>query len=178
MSDPKEDIQSWCKSGDAEAFRRFYRAQAPRLWKFLIARGCNREAAYDLLADAFFHFVQSVCRDPRAPVALLYRIAINLRIDAHRRDVARPTEVVEDLDVLPAPDTIEPDDHAHVRALVKTLPESEQNLLLLRYWIGLSHKEVAQTLALPEGTVRRRCAEALNKIRDRWEGEDRTRAAR
>ena len=38
---------------------------------------------------------------------------------------------------------------------MERLPEREQNLLLLRYWIGLSHQEVAQALDLPEGTVRR-----------------------
>ena len=48
----------------------------------------------------------------------------------------------------------------------RTPPESEQNLLLLRYWIGLSHKEVAQALGLPEGTVRRQCAEALGRLRE------------
>ena len=178
MTDSNEQIRSWCETGDTTAFRQFYSAQAPRLWKFLIARGCDREAAYDLLADAFFHFVQSVCRDPRAPVALLYRIAVNLRIDAHRRDKARPIDAVENLDELPAPAEIEPDDHAHIRALVKSLPESEQNLLLLRYWIGLSHKEVAEVLAMPEGTVRRRCAEALSEIRDRWEANENKHAAR
>lgn len=178
VSDSNEQIRVWCETGDAEAFQHFYRAQAPRLWKFLVARGCDRETAYDLLADAFFHFVQSVCRDPRAPVALLYRIAINLRIDAHRRDKARPTDNVENLDTFPVPGAVEPDDHVHVRALVKTLPESEQNLLLLRYWIGLSHKEVAQALGTPEGTVRRRCAEALEKIRNRWEAEEEKYASR
>lgn len=170
MIEPKEQILAWCREGDREAFRQFYRAQAARLWKFLIARGCDRDAAYDLLAEAFFRFVQSVCRDPRSPVALLYRIALNLRIDAHRRETAAATDAVENLDELPAAASFEPDDHIHVRALIKTLPESEQNLLLLRYWVGLSHKEVAQTLGRPEGTVRRQCAEALDKIRERWEG--------
>lgn len=174
--EPKDQILAWCREGDPDAFRRFYRAQAARLWKFLIARGCDREAAYDLLAEAFLRFTQTVCRDPRAPVALLYRIAVNLRIDAHRREKAAATDAVENPDELSAGPT-EPDDHAHVRALVKSLPESEQNLLLLRYWIGLSHKEVAQALGLPEGTVRRRCAEALGKIRSRWEESEDKHAA-
>jgi RNA polymerase sigma-70 factor, ECF subfamily len=169
--EPKEQILAWCREGDPDAFRRFYRAQAARLWKFLIARGCDREAAYDILAEAFLRFAQTVCRDPRAPVALLYRIALNLRIDAHRRETTAATDAVDDLDELPAA-IDETDDHVHVRALVKTLPESEQNLLLLRYWIGLSHKEVAQVVGLPEGTVRRQCAAALSKIRSRWEGRE------
>ena len=53
----------------------------------------------------------------------------------------------------------------------------EQNLLLLRYWIGLSHKEVAQAVGMPEGTVRRRCAEVLSRIRDRWDEAENKHAA-
>jgi RNA polymerase sigma-70 factor, ECF subfamily len=170
--DAKDQIRAWCEKGDAAAFRRFYREQATRLWKFLVARGCNRDTAYDLLAEAFFRFVQSVCRDPRAPVALLYRIALNLRIDTYRRDQTSATDMVENLDEIAGAAPQEPDDHAHVRALVQGLPESEQNLLLLRYWIGLSHKEVAQAVGLPEGTVRRRCAETLEKLRERWDGSE------
>lgn len=177
MESARDQIQRYCFKADQAAFRSFYRAQAPRLWKFLLARGCDPDTAYDLLAEAFLRFTQSVCRDPHAPVALLYRIALNLRIDAHRRHKASATDPVEDVEALAGAAPQEPDDHAHVRALVHSLPEREQNLLLLRYWIGLSHKEVAHALGLPEGTVRRQCAEALDQIRERWEGKEDKHAA-
>ena len=177
MDSATDQIRRYCAGADQAAFQQFYRAQAPKLWKFLVARGCHPEAAYDLLAEAFLRFIQTVCRDPSAPVALLYRIALNLRIDVHRRESVAATDAVENLEQLAGAAPQESDDHAHVRALVKTLPESEQNLLLLRYWIGLSHKEVAQALGLPEGTVRRQCAEVLDKIRERWEGRQDKHAA-
>ena len=63
---------------------------------------------------------------------------------------------------------------AYLREIMARLPEREQNLLLLRYWIGLSHQEVAQALDLPEGTVRRQSAELIAKLRERW-SEDETR---
>ena len=169
MRDPADLIRQFCRDGDAASFREFYRAQSPRLWKFLVARGCLPEDAYDLVSEAFIRFVQTVCRDPRAPRAFLYRIAINLRIDAARR--ARPAEPLpEDL----ANDTGGPagEEAAHLRELVNRLPESEQNLLLLRYWIGLSHREVAQALDLPEGTVRRQCAEAIARLREHWSKDE------
>lgn len=171
MTDAADLIRSYCAKGDEQAFRSFYRMQAPRLWKFLVARGCDRESAYDVVAEAFLRFIQTVCRDPRAPVALLYRIAINLRIDLHRREKVADTDSHGDLQDLGVPAAEEPDDYREIRLLVKTLAQGEQNLLLLRYWIGLSHKEVAQTLGLPEGTVRRQCAEALHKLRERWDDE-------
>jgi RNA polymerase sigma factor (sigma-70 family) len=171
MRDTVELIRLYCRDGDASAFREFYRSQSPRLWKFLVARGCNPEDAYDLVSEAFIRFVQTVCRDPHAPRAFLYRIAINLRIDSLRRARARPTE--------PLPEEIsdETDEPAreqadHLRELVNRLPEREQNLLLLRYWIGLSHQEVAQALDMPEGTVRRQSAELIAKLRECWSTDE------
>lgn len=170
MDVPARLIERYCTDGDHAAFRIFYRTQSVRLWKFLLARGCDAETAYDLVAEAFLRFFQTVCRDPRAPAALLYRIAINLRIDDYRRRKVSPEVRVDDesTDVAAA----EPDEHGYVRELISGLPETEQNLLLLRYWIGLSHKEIARALAMPEGTVRRRCAEVLAALRTRWNDDE------
>ena len=172
MRDPVELIHLYCRNDDAGAFREFYRSQSPRLWKFLVARGCLPEDAYDLVSEAFMRFVQTVCRDPRAPRAFLYRIATNLRIDAHRRERARPAEPLpEDLAEEPGGEE-EGGETAYLRELLARLPEREQNLLLLRYWIGLNHRELAQALDLPEGTVRRQCAEAIARLRELWSKDE------
>jgi RNA polymerase sigma-70 factor (ECF subfamily) len=173
MRDPADLIRQYCRDGDAGAFREFYRSQSPRLWKFLVARGCNPEDAYDLVSEAFIRFVQTICRDPRAPRAFLYRIATNLRIDSLRRARARPTEPLSG-ETTDDTDGSARDEAVYLRELVGRLPEREQNLLLLRYWIGLSHQEVAQALDMPEGTVRRQCAELIAKLRECW-SEDETR---
>jgi len=171
MRDPAELIRLYCRDGDANAFREFYRAQSPRLWKFLVARGCNPEDAYDLVSEAFIRFFQTVCRDPRAPRAFLYRIAANLRVDAHRRDRARPTEPLPE-EIAAETDGPAGEEAAYLREIMARLPEREQNLLLLRYWIGLSHQEVAQALDLPEGTVRRQSAELIAKLRESWSQDE------
>jgi len=170
MSDePRELLRRWCRDGDQGAFARFYRQQADRLWRYLQSRGSGAEAAYDQVAESFLRFLQSVCRDPESPVALLYRIAINLQIDEFRRGRASPVEPgADDLaDLVPAGEAA--DECELVRDLVARLPEDEQNLLLLRYWIGLTHREIAAMQNVPEGTVRRRAAEALANLRARWE---------
>ena len=174
MRDPVELIHRYCRSEDAGAFREFYRAQSPRLWKFLVAHGVAPEDAYDFVSEAFLRFIQTVCRDPRAPRAFLYRIAINLRIDARRRARARPTEPLPE-EIATETDGSVGEEAAYLRELVGRLPEHEQNLLLLRYWIGLNHSEVALALDLPEGTVRRQCAEAIARLREYW-GKDETRS--
>jgi len=169
MFDPVSLIHDFCRKGDQQAFNRFYRMQANRLWGFLCARGANTELAYDLLSESFLKFSQSICKDPRSPVAFLYRIAVNLHIDNHRREAARPvivdTELAEQA-IDPAPAI---DEKEWLRQLIKKLPPDEQNLLLLRYWIGLTHREIANITQLPEGTVRRQAATAIKKLRSYWQ---------
>lgn len=165
MDDPVALVRRWCREGDEAAFSDFYRVHSERLWRFLVARGVEPETAYDVLADAFERWMGSVCRDPRAPVALLYRIAINRATDLHRRQQVREPAPPEDPEALAGTVT----DHRSrldAERLLASLSESERNLLLLRYWVGLTHREVASVIGKPEGTVRRETAAILHSLRD------------
>lgn len=173
MSDPKQLLEQYCRQSDTSAFTAFYRQQADRLWRFLRARGCSEDTAYELVSESFLKFTQVVCKDLQAPLALLYRIAINLHIDNYRRVQASPVEYQPDeqLEHYAVNPLESADIQVYVRTLIKKLSEGEQNLLLLRYWVGLTHKEIAVSLQVPEGTVRRQCAEALNKLKQYWQDQ-------
>ncbi len=168
----KELLEHYCKDADNTAFSKFYRSESPRLWQFLRNRGCNDEGAYDLLSEAFLKFIQVVCKDLRAPVALLYRIAINSHIDSYRRDKASPIDQV-DIDVEQQADqkTDYGSQQSYLEDILKNLPQDEQNLLFMRYRVGLTHKEIANMMELPEGTVRRQCATILNKLKQKWQDD-------
>jgi RNA polymerase sigma factor (sigma-70 family) len=160
-------ISRYCK-GDESAFNGFYRDHAEPLWRFLLARGCDRELAYDLLAEAFSRFIQVVCKDPSSPKALLYRIAINLHIDHLRKQ--RPTQDIQDL-VDVAGEGVDLEHLIHTRQILSTLTDFEQNLLLMRYWVGMNYREIAEVLGKPEGTVRRQSMELLKQLQSRWGAE-------
>ncbi len=169
-SDPKALIERYCRDGDKQAFSRFYRLQSAPLWRYLRARGVDGETAYDLLSEAFIRFIQAACKDTSAPVALLYRIAINLHIDHYRRGRHAQASVDQvQMNAGEQASRLSLEDQLYLRRMLKSLPESEQNLLLLRYWVGMTHKEVAQVLQVPEGTIRRQCAATLKKLADCWE---------
>lgn len=166
--DPVALIKRFCRKGDHSAFNRFYRTQADKLWRFLCARGARPEQAYDLLSESFERFIKNICNDPSAPVAYLYRIAVNLHIDTHRREQARPAESNTEIVEAHSDPAQAIDEREWVRRLVNKLPPDEQNLLLMRYWIGLTHREIAETTGLPEGTVRRQAAASLKILRQYW----------
>ncbi len=168
----KQLLEHYCKDADTSAFSKFYRSEAPRLWQFLRNRGCHEEGAYDLLSETFLKFIQVVCKDLRAPVALLYRIAINSHIDNYRRDKAAPIDGVNiDIEQQAEQDIEYQDEQEYLQSVIKKLPQDEQNLLFMRYRVGLTHKEIAIMLELPEGTVRRQSAAIINKLKQQWQDD-------
>lgn len=88
----------------------------------------------------------------------MFRIMRNTWIDGHR--ARRPTVALDDLDVT-APLTGEDGRTvtenriylAQVRAAMQALPEEQRAVLMLVCVEGLSYREVAQALDIPDGTV-------------------------
>ena len=172
MTDPKQLIRRYCRDQDAAAFRAFYQAQAGRLWRFLLARGCHQDLAYDIVSESFLRFCKTICCNPSEPVAFLFRIAINLHTDMRRRQQSQAINIGASIENYIDEGSPEAAEHEFLMKKINMLHEDEQNLLLMRYWLGFSHKEVAATLGRPEGTVRRQCTEAINKLRDQWGHEE------
>lgn len=58
-------------------------------------------------------------------------------------------------------------------ALLSNLPKEECKLLSMRFYEGLSQREIAERTGIPLGTVKMRMVRALERLRDLIEREDR-----
>ena len=54
-------------------------------------------------------------------------------------------------------------------AAVNELPEDQRTVVVLRFFVGLSEAEVAETLNVPAGTVKSRTARALERLRESYD---------
>jgi RNA polymerase sigma-70 factor (ECF subfamily) len=57
-----------------------------------------------------------------------------------------------------------------LHAALAGLSEKLRSVVLLRYSAGLSYEEIAETLEIPNGTVKRRLFDAMIKLRETLEG--------
>jgi RNA polymerase sigma-70 factor (ECF subfamily) len=57
-----------------------------------------------------------------------------------------------------------------VEAALAGLPDDQRRAVELAFWHGMTHKEIARALGLPEGTVKSRLRLAQSKLRDRLTG--------
>ncbi|MDZ4111100.1 MAG: sigma-70 family RNA polymerase sigma factor [Brevundimonas sp.] len=166
-------IQAVARDRDREAFAALFDHFAPRLKAYLMRAGAAPAAADDFAQDAMLTVWRKAEQfDPgRARAATwIFTIARNRRIDALRRE-NRPLPVPEI--TLASSDPERPDellearqDEGRVRAALRSLKPDQIEVIQMAFFQDLTHAEVAQSLALPLGTVKSRIRNAMIKLRD------------
>lgn len=132
-------------------------------------------AAEDVVHDVFAGLLTGgkALRDPEAAVAYLRRAVVNrARSALRRRRTARGYTPPED------PSRAGPDDlavldeeHREVCAALQTLPTRQREVLVLRYWSGLSEVEIADAMGISRGTVKSTASRALAALEKKLEGK-------
>ena len=154
--------------GEEAAFAELYDACAEGLHRYLVGRLGSREAASDVLQNSFLRVVKSRrrFRGVENPVAYLFRIARNeaMRLGKRgRRSV--PAVPLED-DFAAAGDNGEKQADAEMvaTALGRVAPE-DRELIELKIFAGLTFREIADVIGMPQGTVATRFRRALEAMR-------------
>lgn len=143
-----------CK-GDAEAFDEVAVAFAPVLYRWFRARGALDEDARDAVQETLLAAWKGISRvrDPARFKGWLFAIAARRMADHHRskQRAARPVTSYAATDESREPGILE---------AISTLEQSHQEVLLLRFLVGLSEVEVADALGIQVGTVKSRTSRA------------------
>lgn len=150
------------RSGDEHAFAMIYRDIQPGLLRY--ARASANGHGEDVTAEVWLEVTRALRRfdgDEQGFRAWVFTIARRKIIDHVRRDARRPTVVLQDAEEIylnEARDVAEDyeDEEATRRALtlVRTLPPSQADAILLRVVAGLDIAQVAGLLGKSPGAVR------------------------
>jgi RNA polymerase sigma-70 factor (ECF subfamily) len=110
-----------------------------------------------------------------APRAWLFRTALNI-MRHHRRGLARRSRLAEALYVEPTAPSPQPDEAVEqkqlaraVRSSVRLLPHKLREVFVLFELEGMSGREVACVLQIPEATVHTRLHQARRRFKEAWE---------
>lgn len=63
------------------------------------------------------------------------------------------------------------DNALEVNRVLSLMKESEKNMLVLKYSMGLSYREIGKLLNIEDGSAKTLCYRARNKFKEIWEGE-------
>ena len=144
---------------------------------YVIAR--NASDAEDAAQDGFVKAWRALGRfrqgAPFRPwlLQIVANEARNRRRSAGRRANLALRAATEELSggAAPSPEAtlLSGEQRSELLAAVDGLPEEQRTVVALRYFLGLSEHEVAETLAVPQGTVKSRTARALERLRESYD---------
>ncbi len=154
--------------GDAAAFEFLY-------WRYrdwVVGLACrltgDHDAALDVMQETFLYFLKKFpgFRLTAQLKTFLYPAVRNLSIAA-RRKASRyqaTSEELEHIDNTAAPEPTGAS-RSDLELALSALPETQREVLLLRFVDGLSLAEIATAMELPLGTVKSRLHNALETLR-------------
>lgn len=158
--------------GDEEAFRRLWQAAAPVLLALCLRLLRRRPAAEDALQECFVRVWRNAHRYDRAlgePLAWMAAIARNVALDQLRRERGRAEASLEDGGIERAADAL-PDrldlDGTDLARCLDRLPPMQRRAILLAYYRGLTHSELAEALGVPLGTAKSWVRRGLIGLKD------------
>jgi RNA polymerase sigma-70 factor (ECF subfamily) len=95
------------------------------------------------------------------------------RIRAEQRHVSSNHASLESVAPIPSDIGVPDDPMWHdgqmLREMMDDLPEEQKQVIVLGFFKGLTHREMAEQLQLPLGTVKTRARLALQKLRQAWQ---------
>jgi RNA polymerase sigma-70 factor (ECF subfamily) len=174
------ELVDQAREGDEAAFGQLVRRHQQRIHRLAVHLLRDRAEAEDVMQETFIRAYRALARfDGRSePYTWLYRIAINLSLNALRsRKAHRTTTQADDprLDAIMSEkrSTADPPEDAARRQLYAALAEGIDGLsdtlrstLILVCIDGRSHEEASVILGAPEGTIAWRVHEARRKLKE------------
>lgn len=163
------------------ALSAIYDAYSPALYRYTYRLLGDPQAAEDIVAETFYRLLRAISAGggPKDHLrAYLYRVAHNLVMDLYRSN--QPLAEDADLQSLPThsenlspeAETIKGIEGARARQMLWLLTADQRQVIILKFYEGLTNQEVAASLEKPVGAVKSLQHRALQSLRRIYERED------
>lgn len=163
------------RAGQTEVLGILYDRHAALVYGLALKTLGTPQEAEDLTQDIFLNFAKSTAFDPRRG-SLRTFLAVLTRSRAIDRLRSRSTarsflerfrsgSPPETVSRSPFEQVFQTEQSQEVQTALAQLPESEQQILRLAYYDGLSQSEIADRLNIPLGTVKTKTRRSLLKLR-------------
>ncbi|MBE7450812.1 MAG: RNA polymerase sigma factor [Kofleriaceae bacterium] len=179
-----EDLMVRYQQGEVRAFEILLGRHRKSVYNFVLRYIGDKETAEDLLQETFMRVIKGADAYKRQAkfTTWLYTIARNLCVDQTRRRKHRkhasldaPMAAADDsgtlLDVLPSNEmasdrkTVNKELYRRLQGAIGALSEEQREVFLMREFLDMPFKQIADVVGVPENTVKSRMRYALEKLR-------------
>lgn len=161
------------QKGNDKAFLTLFQEYEQDIYRMAFVYVKNQNDALEVVQETAYRSFKSIknLKEPKFFKTWLIKIAIRCSLDLlknqnkviqlkHKVEVETLEEVKEDIDL-----------ELTVRDLIEKLNEEEKSVVMLRFYEGLTFKEISEALDIPLGTAKTVLYRALEKLRENLKGE-------
>ncbi len=183
-ADADEDLMVRYQQGEVRAFEVLLGRHRKAVFNFILRYVGDKETAEDLLQETFMRVIKGADAYKRQAkfTTWLYTIARNLCVDQTRRRKHRkhasldaPMAAEDDsgtlLDVIPSSEmasdrkSVNKQLYQRLQGAIGALSEEQREVFLMREFLDMPFKQIADVVGVPENTVKSRMRYALEKLR-------------
>lgn len=159
---------------DKQVFLEVYDRYFTRIYNYIYYRTFNQADAEELTSQTFLAALENIDRFEYRNIPLvvwLYKIAANVVVDFYRHKgetvVWEETDNNQANELSPETACLHNSEKEQLFYQLKTLPQMQQQALILRYHHDLSYKEISEVMEKSEGAVKQLLYRGLNNLRER-----------
>lgn len=143
------------------------------IYKYLISIGAAKEDAEDIIQETFIKTYENIDILIDGNIkAWMFKVSINKFYTLYKKSKVNISLTDELSAAIEGDFKIGHVDNAiEVNRILALMKESEKNLLVLKYSMGLSYRNIGKLLNIEEGSAKTLCYRARNKFKEIWEGE-------
>jgi RNA polymerase sigma factor (sigma-70 family) len=172
-------LVSLYKKGNEEAFEKLVNRHKAKIYTAILLIVKDRYTAEDLMQETFIKVVNTIksgrYNEEGKFLPWVMRIAHNLSIDHFRKNRRYPTVIMEDgsnvFNTLTFSEDsaesvqIRKDTHSMLKQFIRELPDAQREVLIMRHYMDMSFKEIADNTGVSINTALGRMRYALINLR-------------
>lgn len=147
-----------------------YREYHPKVTRYVRSRIHQREDAEDIVSGVFVKVYANLDKyDPnKASISTwVYAITRNTVIDYFNRRKKAELPFDSELSYIKEQDLGNSDELLeNLNNALSTLPELQQDIIILRYYFGLGHREISEKIGMSYANARKICSLAVAALRE------------
>lgn len=163
---------------DCKVLDEIFKSKMVIIYRYLVKIGCSYTDAEDIVQDTLLKaiiYLEAIESDKIA--SWLFKVALNSYKDLCRKNKKLPLSLFESedilnnmsaIDYLPENYVLDGEKKKQVVQVLDKLSPIYKNLLVLKYAVELSYREIAEVLDINEKTVKTYIYRAKRKFRNIW----------